>query len=154
MSISTWMTLFQLSREDPWRGAKCYGTSSTKIDRVFRPNKEADTHRKEPIYLKKIGQGDGAWSTQKTVLGWDLDTIAHLLCLPPTRQDKVAAALVAIPWEAHTTYLRKWRKLLGLLQSITLAVSGSKGMFTQVQHALKRAAGRHVQLTTEMHDEL
>ena len=29
-SMSTWMTSFQLSREDPGRGAKCSGTSSTK----------------------------------------------------------------------------------------------------------------------------
>ena len=40
-----------------------------QIDRVFRPNEEADTNRKYPISLKKLGQGDGAWSTQKTVLG-------------------------------------------------------------------------------------
>ena len=88
------------------------------------------------------------------MIGWDLDTIAHLLRLPPTCWDKVASALVAIPREAHTTSLRKWHKLLGLLRSITLAVTGSRRMLTQVQHALKRAAERHVQLTMDMHDEL
>ena len=50
-----------------------------QIDQVFCPNKEEDTNRKDPISLKKPGQGDGAWSTRKTVLGWDLDTIAWLL---------------------------------------------------------------------------
>ena len=40
-----------------------------KIYRLFLPNKETDTDSKEPISLKKVGQVDGAWSTQKTVLG-------------------------------------------------------------------------------------
>ena len=54
-----------------------------QIDWFFRPNKESDTDRKDPISQKNMGQEDGAWSTQKTVLGWDTDTIAHLLSLPP-----------------------------------------------------------------------
>ena len=83
-----------------------------------------------------------------------MDTIAHLIRLPPTQRDEVAAALVDIPWEARTTSLRKWRKLLGLLRNITPAVNVSRGMFTQVQHALKRAAGRHVKITTDVHDKL
>ena len=90
----------------------------------------------------------------KTVAGWDLDTIANLLRLPPRRQDKVAAALAAIPRKAHYTSLRKLRKLLGLLRSITSAVAGSRGMFIQVQHALKRATGSHIQLTSDVHNEL
>ena len=56
-----------------------------KIDRVFRPNEDSDTNCKEPIFLKKLGKGDGEWSTWKTVIGWYLYTIARLLCLPPRR---------------------------------------------------------------------
>ena len=69
----------------------------------------------------------------------------------------MAAALAAIPLEARTTSLfkwRKWRNLLGFLQSITPDVSGSKGMFTRVQHALKKAVGPRVQLTTNVHNDL
>ena len=125
-----------------------------QTERVFHLNEEGDTNKKYPISLKKLGKGDEAWSTRKTVLGWDLDTIDHLLCLPPTRKEKVAAALAAIPWESKTTSLRKWHNILGLLRSITPSVNGSRGMFTRVQHDLKRAAGRHVQLTTDVHDKL
>ena len=62
--------------------------------------------------------------------------------------------MAAIPRKAHSSSLRKWRKLLGLLRSITPAVSGSRGMFTRVQHSLKRVTGRHVQLTAYVHDDL
>ena len=112
-----------------------------QINLVFRPNEEADTNRKYATSLKKLGQGDGAWYTWKTVLGWYLDTIYHLLRLPPRRQDNVAAALADIPRKVRTTSLHKWRKLLGLLCSIIPAVTGLRGMFTRVQHALKRARG-------------
>ena len=62
--------------------------------------------------------------------------------------------MVAIPRKAQYTPLRKWRKLLGLLRSITPVVAGSRGMFTRLQHALKRVTGRHVQLTAYMQNEL
>ena len=52
------------------------------INQVFCPNEESDTERKNPISRKKLGQGDGAWSTQKTVLGCNLDTVSHLPRLP------------------------------------------------------------------------
>ena len=79
---------------------------------------------------------------------------AHLLPLSPRQQEKVSAALAAVPRKARTTPLRKWHKLLGLLQSITLAVAGLRGMSTRVKHDLKRAAGRHVKLTVDVYDEL
>ena len=67
--------------------------------------------------------------------------------------------MAAIPRKAHFTSLHKWRKvlgilrrLLGLLRSITPAVTESRGMFTWVKHALKRATGRHAQLTVDVHN--
>ena len=83
------------------------------------------------ISLNKPRQGYGAWSTRKTVLGWYLDKISHLLCLPPIRQEKVAATLAAIPRKTRNTSLCKWHKILGLLHSITPTVSRSRGMFAR-----------------------
>ena len=40
----------------------------TMVDKVFRPNTPEDTHRKEPIYVKKLCQGGAAWSTKKIIL--------------------------------------------------------------------------------------
>ena len=86
---------------------------------------------------------------------------SHLLRLPPRQQEKVEAALAAITRKAHSTSLPKWRKLLGLLRrllgllfGITPAVSRSRGMFTQVQHTLKRETRRHAQLTADVKNEL
>ena len=97
---------------------------------MLRPNEEADTNHKDPISLKNLGQGDGAWYTRKTILRWDLDIILHLIRLPPRQQEKVEAVLAAIPRKSRTTSLRKWMKLLGLLRIITLSIAGLRGMFT------------------------
>ena len=75
----------------------------SQIKKVSRPNESSKTDRKEPISLKKLGKGDGAWSTKKTVLGWNLDNDTQLLRLPPNRQAKVKADLDATPKISHTT---------------------------------------------------
>ena len=124
------------------------------IDWVFCPNEDSDTNRKDPIYQNNLRQEDVAWYTRNTVLGCDINTIAHLLRLTPRQQEKVAVALAAILRKPHSTSLCKWCKLLGLLCSITPAVAVSRGMFTRVQHALKIVTGRHVQLTADVHSEL
>ena len=56
-----------------------------QIDWFFRPNKELDTNLKYPISQNKLGQEDVSWSTQNTVLGWDINKIVHLLRLTPRR---------------------------------------------------------------------
>ena len=116
------------------------------IDKVFRTNVYTDGLSKEPISMKKLRQGDTAWSTKKTVLGWELDTLEHHLRLTPKRKSKVRVALDAIPAAAHQVSLRKWGHLLGLLCSITPAVAGAQGMFTRLQHALRQARSRQVQI--------
>ena len=90
----------------------------------------------------------------ETVLVWDINTTTHLLRIPPEQQKKAEAALAAISRTAHTTSLRKWRKILGLLRSITPAVTGSRVMFTRVKHSIQKAAGQNVHLTADVHDEL
>ncbi len=60
------------------------------IDAVMRPLSSRDPSvRKEPASVKKLLQGDAAWSTQKTILGWDIDTFAGTVSLPPHRLDRL-----------------------------------------------------------------
>ena len=71
------------------------------INAVFRPNEVTYFLRKEPISARKISQGGDAWSTKKTVLGWELDTKWHHLRIAPKRDKKVRTTLDAIPATAH-----------------------------------------------------
>ena len=97
------------------------------IDRVFRPNNKGDTHHKDPISWNKLGKGDAVWSTQKTVLGWNLDTATHLLLLPAKRSSKVNDELAALSPSARTASLKRWQTILGFLRSIIPAVPGARG---------------------------
>ena len=63
-------------------------------------------------------------------------------------------ALDEIPTAAHHVYICKWKHILGLLQSITTAVSRQHGMLMRLQQTLWQACGRRVQLSTPIQDEL
>ena len=72
-------------------------TSLAAIDDVFRPLEPGDPPcRKEPSSVEKLLQGDACWSTQKRMLGWDLDTVAMTLNLPPHRLERMQEVLTWI----------------------------------------------------------
>ena len=54
-----------------------------------------------------MSQVDSAWSTKKTVLGWEPDNKEHHLRLTPKCELKVSAALDAIPAKALQVSLCK-----------------------------------------------
>ena len=123
------------------------------IDKVFRPNDALDpSSRKEPISVKKLLKGDDHWSTQKTVLGWDIDTRAMTIALPPHRQDRLLHLLRAVLRRKRTS-VAEWHKLLGELRSMSLAIPGSEGCFSFLQNALKPAAKR-IKITSAVRDQL
>jgi len=54
------------------------------LDEIFRPLSPTDgPHHKEPMSVKKLEQGNGAWQTRKILLGWLINSIRHTLKLPP-----------------------------------------------------------------------
>ena len=53
------------------------------LSRVFCPNTiEEVGHCKEPISEATLKKGDAFQSTQKCILGWDIDSLAHTISLP------------------------------------------------------------------------
>ena len=124
------------------------------INKLFRPNNKDDITREEPISLKKLCKGDAAWSTQKVVLGWAINTVKHVLTLLADRKTNILALLDIIPPSASRCSQQRWHKLLGTLSSTVPAIAGAAGMFTRLQHALKTAKGRRINLTTPFHEEL
>ena len=67
------------------------------IDDIFQPNKKDDTAREEPISFKKLRKCDSAWSTQKVVLGWAIDTVKQVLTLPDDRKSNPLYLLNTTP---------------------------------------------------------
>ena len=124
------------------------------IDEIFRPNDQDDIAREESISLKKLRKGDAAWSTMKVILGWAIDTAKQVLTLPEDRKSSLLALLDTVPPIASRCSRRRWHKLLGTLRSTVPAIVGAAGMFTRLQHALKKANGQRINLTPPVKEEL
>ena len=123
------------------------------IDSVFRPNDSSDPgHRKEPISVKKLKKGDDHWSTRKTILGWDIDTRAMTVSLPPHRQQRLLDLLRTMVRRKRTS-IKEWHKLLGELRSMSMAVPGSDGCFSFLQEALKPNLQR-IKISPAVRDQL
>ena len=67
------------------------------MNELFRPNNKENTAREETISLKKLRKGDAAWSIQKVVLGWAIDTVKQVLTLPDYCKTNLLALLDTTP---------------------------------------------------------
>jgi hypothetical protein len=126
------------------------------VDSVLRPLEKSDegTNREEPVSVKKLRKGDGAWHTRKVILGWQVDTVALTIELTATKALRLDSILDIPRTKKHTT-LRDWQKLLGELRHMSFAIPGGKHMFSVLQHVVKQAdARKKVPLSTEVHDAL
>jgi hypothetical protein len=130
-------------------------TALYSIDNLLRPLATTDRPtRKEPVSVKKLRQGDACWSTRKTVLGWDLDTVEGTLRLPPHRLDRLYTLLDAFPATRKRVPLVEWHQLLGELRSMSAALPGTRGLFSALQEALRHQSGNRIRLTRHVFDSL
>jgi hypothetical protein len=104
------------------------------------------------VSVKKLRQGDAYWSTRKLMLGWLLDTLTMTLELPLHRRERLQVILDSIPRSQKRTTAKKWHKVLGELRSMSVALPGSRGLFSQLQLALKDQS--RIRLDRGVHDAL
>lgn len=129
------------------------------IDQVIRPLEPLDNpKRKEPNSIKKLGKGDGAWSTRKIILGWLIDTERRTIELPPHRRGRLEEILAEFSPGQRRTSRRKWQQLIGELRSMVLAIPGGRGLFSQLQSVLEYSAtaqpSDRLHLSKAVHDQL
>lgn len=105
------------------------------IDDVFRPLEAGDpSTRKEPTSVKKLRQGDACWATLKEILGWIIDTKRMTLSLAPRRAERLRHLIYEeFPNHRKRATIKDWHRLLGKLRSMTLALPGSRGLFSLLQ---------------------
>ena len=78
-------------------------TLFNSLDKIFRPLSPADhPMRQEPTSLTKFKKGNGTWSTKKQMLGWEIDTVAQTLALPPHQAERITGTLDSIPATQRT----------------------------------------------------
>jgi hypothetical protein len=125
------------------------------IDQIFWPPDADDPPtRKEPSSVKKLLKGDAYWETGKHLLGWIIDTASMILELPSHRRERLQEILRDPPLTQRCTSIKKWHCLLGKLRSMSLALPGSRGLFSQLQLALSLSDGGRIRLSRGVHDAL
>ena len=106
------------------------------VDDIFRPLQNSDNKfRTEPISIKKLLKGDCSWSTCKTILGWVINTVAGTIELPPHRVERLGEILSSIPRSQKRISEKKRHKVLGELISMSIALPGSRNLFSVMQQA-------------------
>ena len=76
------------------------------------------------------------------------------ISLPPHCADRFRDILVEIPATQKRISVEKWHRCLGDLRSISLALPGSRGLFSQIQEALHHVNGKRGTLTPGVHEAL
>ncbi|KAK1736299.1 hypothetical protein QTG54_012899 [Skeletonema marinoi] len=125
------------------------------LDSTFRPNDFYDSnHRREPNSIKKLRKGDCSWTQLKLILGWIVDTATMTISLPPHRVERLAEILASIPTTQKRTSVKNWHKILGELRSMSLALPGSRHLFSQMQNALSTGTKTRIALKKGVHQAL
>jgi hypothetical protein len=118
---------------------------------VFRD--QVGSPRKAIVSASKVEKGDATFSTQKRILGWDIDTHAMTLHLPLHRQEKITA-IVDTTQRAKYISRKKWQRLLGELHSVVPAVHSGKYLFSALHHLLTQSNERRLRITALARDAL
>jgi hypothetical protein len=125
----------------------------TAIDEVMRPLSDSDSqHRKEPASVKKMLKGDAHWDTHKRILGWDIDSVASTLRLPPHRLERIRDVLSWLLPPQKRISISKWHQVLGELRSMSPALPGTRGLFSVLQAALQHTDRHRIRLTRRLQD--
>ena len=92
-------------------------------------------------------------STKKTILGWEFDTVNMTIHLSKRRRQRLQDILAELPHDKKRVSIKTWHKVLGELRSMTLALPGSRGLYSALQVRFK-ADKKRIRLTRMVHDFL
>jgi hypothetical protein len=127
------------------------------LDKAFGGVDKLDnTHRQEPVSLKKLLKGDAPWSTRKAVLGWVLDTVEKTIELHVHRIDRLQEIIDSIFPSQKRVSVQKWHKVLGELRSKSLALPGTRRVCSILQESVRHQIndGKRLRLRRRVHDFL
>ena len=83
-----------------------------------------------------------------------INTVDMTIHLPARQVERLAEILASIPASQKRTSIKKWHKVLGELRSMSLALPGSRHLFSHMQQALSMKVGGRVSITRDIHQAL
>ena len=151
--VDVYVDDFLLMAQTEHHKRKVLRSTLSAIDEVFRPLMPSDpSERKEPASVKKMLKGYACWSTNKRILGWDIDSKALTLRLPPHRLARLHTVLHWIQPPHKRLSTKRWHQLLGELRSMAPAIPDARGLFSVLQDALQHTDGHRVRINQRIYD--
>jgi hypothetical protein len=124
------------------------------IDDVFRPLDSEDSAERTDIpSRKKMLKGDAYPTTQKSILGWIIDTVRGTLELPPHRVTKVEEIFAYLHGRTRVS-IKRWHQILGELRSLAIGIPGCRGLFGALQHGLRHTDKQRINLNKDIRNAL
>ena len=91
--------------------------------------------------------------SESFVLGWIIDTLKMTIELPPHRVERLNEILASMPRSQKRVSVKKWQQVLGELRSMSIAIPGSRGLFSLLHEALRhQEPGARIRLSRGVHD--
>ena len=107
------------------------------IHDLFPPDEDDN---EDPVSLKKLLKGDGAWELRKELLGWIFDGRYKTIELAPSKVADRLALLDDCLKQARrgkSIPMDTFQKLVGKLQDTAMGIPGGAGLMTPLNNALK-----------------
>ena len=109
------------------------------IHSVFPPS-EVTTHGgDDSVAESKLKKGEGLWESKKEILGWVFDGNEYTIQLPKAKCDKILQRLKNIQKFRSKIPRKVLEEVDGSLQHAAFGLPGGSGLFSPIQHALKRS---------------
>jgi hypothetical protein len=105
------------------------------IHSIFPPPTITGHDGGDPISEKKLKQGDGTWSTNKEILGWEFDGLNYTIKLPDSKCTDTCKLIKKLLQQKRSS-LNKYQKVAGKLQHASYGLPGGKGLFSPIQMAM------------------
>ena len=106
------------------------------INCIFQPNMPPNhVDHKQPISVSKLGKGDAAGATTKTILSWDVNTCCNTIELPIHHTQHLTMILVDTLTKCQGSW-KGWHCLLGELHSMVMGIKGGARLFSHLQDVL------------------
>ena len=92
----------------------------------------------DPISLKKLRKGEGAWMVRKDILGWTFDGKNKTMELEEEKRSKLMATTKAALRAKHGVPFKDFNRMTGKMRHAAMGVPGSEGVFTPFNRVLAR----------------
>ena len=91
---------------------------------------------KQPMSEKKLDKGEGIWSTQKEMIGFDWDGAKRTVTLPEEKSKRYTDAAKSM-LQKKKVPTKKFQKVVGQLKHAAMIMPAAKGFFTPINRAVQ-----------------